>query len=121
MDKTISNLPELDLSRMLQEGFAVLCSDAEDAEILIRCMLKSMPECMQGWNLSDIQWKDGPKIYTLWAKRPSGAWGRGVSDHLMQGPLQRHANDGYEIVHLKDLILLPDLNESDIPIEFLIS
>lgn len=120
MDKTISNLPELDLSRMLQEGFAVLCSDAEDAEILIRCMLKSMPECMHGWNLSDIQWKDEPKIYTLWAKRFGGTWGRGISNHLMQGPFARHADDGYTIVPLKELIVMPDIDESDMPIDFLL-
>lgn len=120
MDKIISSLPELDLSYMLQEGFAVLCSDAEDAEILIRCMLERMPECMLDWNLEDIRWKDEAKIYTLWARR-YGGWGRGPSNHLMQGPYARHADDGYTIVPLKELIVIPDINESDIPIDFLLS
>lgn len=119
MDKTISNLPELDLSNMLREGFAVLCSDAEDAEILIRCMLKNMPECMTGWDFENISWQNEAKIYTLWAKRPGG-WGRGFSNHLMQGPFTRHADDGYTIVPLKELIVMPDINESDMPIDFLL-
>ena len=120
MDKTISNLPELDLSRMLQKGFAVLCNDAEDAEILIRSMLKSMPECMTGWDFDAIHWQDEARIYTLWTKR-HGGWGRGLHNHLMQGPYTRHQHDGYTIVPLKNLIVQPDIDESDIPIEFLLS
>ena len=44
MDKRKSNLPDLDLERLLNKGVAIACYEKEEAAILVECMLRDMPK-----------------------------------------------------------------------------
>lgn len=119
MDRKIRNLPDLDLKELLTKGVAVVCHEKEEAEILIDCMWRDMPQYMSGWEDRNTHWNGEPTIYTLWHKSWSG-WVFSSGSHLMQGTL-RHHKDQYMCIPFNDLILQSDIEESDMPLDFLLS
>lgn len=119
MDKRKSNLPDLDLERLLNKGVAIACYEKEEAAILVECMLRDMPKHMLGWEDHDTHWNGEPTIYTLWYKTYIN-WSMASSNNLMQGKLSNHMNGGYTIIPFIDLIQQSEIEESDIPIEFLL-
>ena len=119
MGKQNYNLPSLDLEMLLNKGIAVVCYEKEEAEILIECMLREMPDYMSGWEDHNTHWNHEPTIYTLWWYN-NFEWVRGKRNSLMQGTLRMYKNGGYTLVALRDLFLQVDIEESDFPIEFLL-
>lgn len=120
MDRKIRNLPDLTLTELLTQGVAVVCNDREQAKTLVECMWRDMPKCMSGWEDRDPHWNGEPTIYTLWHKNFAGQWVRNSTGHLMQGFWRNHKNT-YTCIAFDDLIIQSDIEESDMPLDFLLS
>lgn len=120
MDKRSCDFPSLDLEKLFTPGIAVVCETREEAEILIESMLRYKPDCMRGWEDRKLHWSGKGSVYTLFYRSGAG-WNRGSRNHLMTGSVGLVRNEGYEFITVSDLIIAADIEESDIPLDFLLN
>ena len=111
---------QIDFTLLLDntKGYAVHCSNEEDAKLFVQCAKELYPEMCTMWDDGETNYsKYGSEtIYTFCLRTTGGRW---VKSRLMYGSGLMHRNIGFTIIEFSDIYQAEDINESDLSIDAL--
>lgn len=117
----VTKYPNIDLSKMFDiPGCAVRVPTKYAAETVIANFMTQYPNEVR-YHMSNTNWDDymSDTAYSLWSafrdNYPMRITSLGFSD------VQWFKENGYTVIEFEELMVLPDLEEGDLPLEFLIS
>lgn len=111
----------IDLNPMYDENepIGVVCRTEEESKELFAAFQATNPDALKKWTSEfDNHWFANKEdtMYTMFYRDYNRTW-KMRNGELMFGPASAHIRDGYKIVPFADLIVQPDINESEMPIE----
>lgn len=111
----------IDLSVMYDENepVGVVCRTEEESKELFAAFRTIKPDALKKWTSEyDDHWNSNKEdtMYTMFYRDYNRSW-KMKNGELMFGPASGHARDGYKIIPFTDLIVHPDISESEMPIE----
>lgn len=100
------------------KGYAVHCSTKEDAEEFIEWSRALFPGMMEAWAPGETNYRqhESETIYTFDSKI-SGEWRK---SKLMYGDVHTAENMGYTVIEFSDIFTMPELEESEMPLDMLL-
>lgn len=124
MQLDVNKYPYVDLSKMFDiPGCAVRVPTRYAAETILANFMTQHPN-EEGYHMSDTNWDsyESNTAYTLW----SVFCGRDGRPNMRITSLGYTSVDwfkdsGYTVIEFEELMELPDLDDGDLPLEFLIS
>ena len=112
-----ANAIELDFSPLLTEGekFAVHCETEEDAIHFLKCLRQAYPRRCRTWSPSETHWGAHEKM----CYRPN----LNMPDEytLKYCSLEHYEQNGFKIIRYDELIIHPDIKESEQSLGFLLN
>lgn len=118
MDKALpTRTVELDFSPLLENGkrFAVHCETKEDALHFLACLRKKYPEKCSGWEVGETHF--GRYSTTCY----SPCLNMGELYTLKFCSKGFYVDEGYTIIPYVDLIVVPEIEESEQSLDFLLN
>lgn len=118
MDKgVVTREIELDFSPLLVKGqrFAVHCETKEDAEIFLACLRAKYPERCRAWREGETHF--GKYSTTCY----SPCLNMDEYDTLKYCNKGYYEDEGYTIIPYADLIVTPEIQESEQSLDFLLN
>lgn len=110
-------MKEIDFSQLLQDGvnFAVYCKTEDDAKNFLKCLRLAYPRKCRTWDENETHWDASKNI----CYRPN----LNMSDAytLKYCDLEYYESNGFTILQYDDLLVRPDIAESDLSLEILLS
>ena len=119
MQIDVSQYPYIDLSKMFEiRGCAVRLPTEYDAETLIANFIRQYPN-ERKYHLSDTYWNNYHEdtAYSIWDAWEDEAFRLSSLGYADAPWFKEH---GYTIIEFEELAPMPDLEASDMPLEFLI-
>lgn len=112
---------QIDFTLLLDntKGYAVHCSNEEDAKLFVQCAKELYPEMCKTWGNGETNYSEygSETIYTF-CVRTGGGWKR---SRLMYGSIPVHLDFGYTIIEFSEIYQEEDINESELSIDALFS
>lgn len=99
------------------EGYAVHCSNCDDAEVFIEWAHNLFPKMCEQWAPGETNYlqHESETVYTFDSKQ-NGKW---LKLKLMYGSVDTVREMGYTIIELSDIYTPAELEESEMPLEVL--
>lgn len=111
---------QIDFTLLLDntEGYAVHCSNEEEAKLFVQCTKELYPEMCTTWDDGETNYFQygSETIYTFCLRTTGGGW---VKSRLMYGSASLDTN--YTIIEFSEIYQTEDINESDLSIDALFS
>ena len=97
------------------EGYAVHCSNEEEAELFVQCVKELHPEMCKTWDSGETNYsKYGSEtIYTFCVRIGTEC----RKSQLMYGAASLNTN--YTIIEFSEIYTMPELEESEMPLDML--
>lgn len=97
------------------KGYAVHCSNEEEAELFVQCVKELYPEMCKAWDDGETYYSmyGSETIYTFFV-RVGAAWKK---SQLMYGAASLSTN--HTIIEFSEIYTMPELEESEMPLDML--
>ena len=113
MDNNKPEYPDLDFTPILGDGiYVVHCTTAEDAEHFLAAMKRQHPSRCKNWNGTKFGKYDDGICYRPNLNMPEGY-------NMRHCNLGYYQEEGYEIIPFEDLVIHPDIEESEQSVDLL--
>ena len=100
------------------EGYAVLCTTEEEADLFVAWAHRLYPGRTANWKDGETRFADYGEetVYTFNQNNGNGCW---QNSNLLFGQFRKVQDLGYTIIQFSDIYKAEELNESDQPLSML--